>query len=102
MPATAWGRPAHAGLKQLVSETPDTVNPALNRHMGRRLAERREALGISVDGLAAQAGISAQLLRDMQAGETRVPPEILFELCRTLNVEPLYFFPDPATTFGSG
>lgn len=84
-----------------MNETPDTGNLELTRHMGRRLAERREALTISIDDLAARVGTNAQLLRDMEAGETRVAPGLLFEFCRVLNVEPLYFMPDLATTVRS-
>ncbi len=82
-----------------MSKNPNMPVATLDRHIGQRLAERRIALAISVDELAARVGVKAQILRDMEAGNTRVASDLIFELCRTLDVKPPYFFPSPAEVF---
>ena len=62
-------------------------------HIGERLADRREALGLSQVQLAGEAGVSPTRLEKYEAGEVRIPAARLFVFATILGV-PLSFFFD--------
>lgn len=65
---------------------------AADRHVGRRLRERRVQRGLSLAVLAGALGISTQQLRKYEAGVNGIPAARLPELAAVLGVVPAWFF----------
>lgn len=65
---------------------------AVDAYVGRRLKQRREALGMSQDSLAELLGISFQQVQKYERGLNRVGASRLFQLCGVLDVPSGYFF----------
>jgi transcriptional regulator with XRE-family HTH domain len=65
---------------------------AADRHVGRRLRERRLQRGMSLAGLAPALGLSVQQLRKYEAGVNGIPAARLPLLAALLGVTPAWFF----------
>lgn len=65
---------------------------AADRHVGRRLRERRVQRGLSLAILAGAVGVSIQQLRKYEAGVNGIPASRLPELAAVLGVPPDWFF----------
>ncbi len=61
-------------------------------YVGRRLRDRRAALGLSQAKLAASVGISVQQIQKYERGVNRIGASRLFEVARVLGVGVDYFF----------
>ncbi len=57
---------------------------------GRRIAERRRAMGLTQEELAARLGISAQQVSEHERGRRRIPGPRLAEIARVLNTSVAY------------
>lgn len=68
---------------------------AVDRAVGRRIAERRAALGRSQSALALDLGISFQQLQKYEAGLNRVSASRLHRIARLLGVPVADLFPKP-------
>ncbi|MBN8529315.1 MAG: helix-turn-helix transcriptional regulator [Caulobacterales bacterium] len=68
---------------------------AVDRVVGRRIAERRAALGRSQTALAQDLGISFQQLQKYEAGLNRVSASRLHHIARLLGVPVGELFPKP-------
>jgi transcriptional regulator with XRE-family HTH domain len=66
--------------------TPDPVD----RYVGARIRERRQALGLTQAQLAATLGLSEQQLRRFERGSSRVSPRQLLALSLSLKIGPGY------------
>lgn len=65
---------------------------AADRHVGRRLRERRLQRGMPLAGLAPALGLSVQQLRKYEAGVNGIPASRLPQLAALLGVAPAWFF----------
>jgi hypothetical protein len=66
--------------------------------IGQRIAQRRIAVQLSLDGLASEASISSDRMVSYENGEQRVTTQHLFEIGRALGVGVGYFFEINKTT----
>jgi transcriptional regulator with XRE-family HTH domain len=65
---------------------------AADRHVGRRVRERRVQRGLSLAALAAALGVSTQQARKYEAGVNGIPAARLPTLAALLGVQPAWFF----------
>ncbi len=68
---------------------------AIDRHVGRRLRERRTELGLSQIELAAAVGVTFQQIQKYERGANRIVASRLYQLAKALGVPVEYFFADP-------
>jgi transcriptional regulator with XRE-family HTH domain len=61
-------------------------------HVGTRLRQRRELLGIKIQNLAAAAGVSVQQIQKYESAENRISPGRLYYCARALGVPVDWFF----------
>jgi len=61
-------------------------------HVGGRVRERREALGISQGGIARQLGLTFSQIQKYEKGSNRIGAGRLFMLSQALGVPVQYFF----------
>lgn len=66
-------------------------NP-IDVHVGRRMSERRIALGMSQDALGRLIGITFQQVQKYGRGHNRIGASRLYDIARALGVEVGYFF----------
>lgn len=64
----------------------------LDYHIGRRLRDRRIALGLSQALLGARAGITCQRIASYEDGEITIGAGTMYCLARALDVSIPYFF----------
>ena len=67
-------------------------------HVGRRIRERRNALGITQESLAAALGVSFQQVQKYEVGTNRVAASRLWDMANILEVDVGHFFEDIQTT----
>ena len=72
----------------------------VNVHVGERLRQRRQALGMSQSRLADALGLSVQQLRKYESGASTIAASRLLAVSRLLGVSPGYFFDGPAAVAG--
>ncbi len=65
---------------------------AVDDHVGRRLRERRRALGLSQAELATRLGFTPAQINRYEHGTTRLSAAGLWHAARALDVPPGYFF----------
>lgn len=70
----------------------DRLAAAADRHVGRRVRERRVQRGLSLSELAAELGVSTQQARKYEAGVNGIPAARLPTLGALLGVAPCWFF----------
>jgi transcriptional regulator with XRE-family HTH domain len=70
-------------------------------HVGARLRQRRELLGIKIQNLAAAAGVSFQQVQKYESAENRISPGRLYQFARALGVPVDWFF-DGLPCIGAG
>jgi transcriptional regulator with XRE-family HTH domain len=66
-------------------------NP-IDVHVGARIRLRRSLLGMTQGTVAARLGITFQQLQKYERGLNRVSSSRLYDLCRVLDVQVVYFF----------
>jgi transcriptional regulator with XRE-family HTH domain len=69
----------------------DASNP-IDRHVGRRVAERRQMLRYSQAQLAQAVGVTFQQIQKYERGVNRIAASRLWEMADFLNVDLNYFF----------
>jgi transcriptional regulator with XRE-family HTH domain len=74
---------------------------AADRHVGRRLRERRLQCGLSLAELATALGVSTQQARKYEAGVNGIPAARLPELAVLLGVTTAWFFEELDDTAGA-
>ena len=67
----------------------------LNRQIGARIRRDREAMGLSREVFAEQAGMSPSFLAAIELGGSGFTTDILVKLCRTLGVSADYLLFEP-------
>ena len=67
------------------SASPRSSN-AIDKFIGARMRERRQALGISQTDLGKTLGVSFQQIQKYESGRNRVSAGRLFDICKALNV----------------
>ena len=83
--------------------TPDSIDA----FVGRQIAHRRSALGLSQTALATRLGISFQQVQKYESGSNRVSASRLHQIALALALPVMRFFPetgteaDPSETYGS-
>ncbi len=75
-----------------MSRSPDLTDAAV----GRRIAARRSAMGLSQTALAQRIGISPQQVQKYEAGANRIPASRLSAVAVALGITPGSLFPDQA------
>ncbi|WP_288759434.1 helix-turn-helix transcriptional regulator [uncultured Brevundimonas sp.] len=71
----------------------DTQDPhPVDRHVGRRVQEKRLGLGLSQTALGKAVGVSFQQMQKYEKGQNRISASKLFEIADFLNVDIPYFF----------
>ena len=73
--------------------TPDATDAAV----GRRIGERRSALGLSQGALAQRLGVSPQQVQKYEAGQNRISASRLNDIATALGIAPGAFFPERPT-----
>lgn len=63
-------------------------------HIGTRIKDRRRSLGITQSDLAQTVGFLQSVIRDVEAGTTRLSVSDLDRLAEALNVPTSFFFED--------
>lgn len=63
-----------------------------DKHIGGRIRQRRVALGLTQQDVAAGLGLSFQQLQKYETGYNRVSGSKMCDIARILNVAPSYFF----------
>lgn len=66
--------------------------------VGARLAQRRQALGLTQMALARRLGISAQQIQKYEAGSNRISASRLHRIAAALGDHPGAYFPEPLQT----
>ncbi len=74
--------------------TPPRSADAVDREVGRRIAIRRLALGLSQTALAERAGVSFQQVQKYESGMNRVSASRLHRIALALGAPAGAFFPD--------
>jgi len=64
----------------------------INKHIGRKLRERRRALCLSQRELAAAIAVTFQQVQKYETGTNSMSPERLYKSARLLQVSPGWFF----------
>lgn len=64
----------------------------IDAHVGQRLRDRREALGISQGRLGRQLGVTFSQVQKYEKGSNRIGAGRLFQIAEFLGVPPGYFF----------
>lgn len=73
------------------------IPSAMDVHVGRRILDRRKALGISQESLGRTLGITFQQIQKYEKGTNRVGAGRLYDIATSLGVHPGWFFEgDPA------
>jgi transcriptional regulator with XRE-family HTH domain len=68
------------------------LSVAADRHVGRRIRERRVQRGLSLAVMSAELGVSIQQARKYEAGLNGIPAARLPRLAAILGVTPAWFF----------
>ena len=68
------------------------VAGTVDLHVGTRMRDRREQLGMSQDALARAAGLNSRQLSAYEAGEIRPKPAELCAIATALDVPISFFF----------
>lgn len=69
---------------------------AIDALVGRRIGERRMAMGLSQTALAQRLSVSAQQVQKYEAGQNRISASRLNDIARALGIAPGALFPDPS------
>ena len=69
-----------------------TRSSEVDAHVGRRVRERRNALGMSQEKLADAIGIASQQVQKYEIGLNRVAAGRLWDIAKVLEVNVGYFF----------
>ncbi len=69
-------------------ETPNFID----RHVGRRLRQLRLERGVDPEVLARTLGVTTARLEELEAGNERLPAEMMRKLSRILRARPSEFF----------
>ncbi|WP_068876129.1 MULTISPECIES: helix-turn-helix domain-containing protein [unclassified Phenylobacterium] len=70
------------------------TNDDITRQIGRRLAERRRDLNLSLADVAERCGVSLQQIHKYERGQSTISAPMLYRLSRCLGVPVGYFFQD--------
>jgi transcriptional regulator with XRE-family HTH domain len=79
----------------LDSKVPKPETYCIDRHIGGRAAERREALGLSLGDVAQALEVDGALLAQLEGGRRRFAARQLWMLSRRLQVPMAWFFMVP-------
>ena len=69
-------------------EGPDPID----KHVGRRVRERRLQAGLSQNEMGELIGVSFQAVQKYECADTRISASTLYRICRVLGVKPNDFF----------
>jgi transcriptional regulator with XRE-family HTH domain len=61
-------------------------------HVGRRIRQRRKAVGVTQEGLAGALGLTFQQVQKYERGANRVSASKLYQIAATLQAPVSYFF----------
>lgn len=73
------------------SATEEGPHP-VDRHVGRRVAERRIALGYNQSDLGRALGVTFQQVQKYEKGTNRISASKLWQVAQFFKVDPAYFF----------
>lgn len=65
---------------------------AVDRHIGRRLRERRLAIGMSQETLADLLGVTFQQIQKYEKGVNRIAASRLYSMAKALEIDITHFF----------
>ena len=64
----------------------------IDQHLGARIVEARDRLGLSQSEIAGAIGVSVPRLVAFESGGARIPALFVARLCRVLSVTPRWFY----------
>lgn len=64
----------------------------VDKHVGRRVAERRVALGYNQSDLGRALGVTFQQVQKYEKGSNRISASKLWQVAQFFKVDPAYFF----------
>lgn len=67
------------------------MKKTINTIIGKKIRNRRIAIGMSQDSLAKQIGITFQQIQKYEVGTNSLSVYRLYELCKPLKITPSYF-----------
>ncbi|QQQ17425.1 helix-turn-helix transcriptional regulator [Brevundimonas vitis] len=70
----------------------------VDRHVGRRVCERRISLGFNQSDLGRALGLTFQQIQKYEKGSNRISASKLWDIARFFKVDVAYFFEGLATT----
>lgn len=70
----------------------DNMSHPVDRHVGRRVAEKRVSLGHNQNALGKALGVTFQQIQKYEKGTNRISASRLWDTARFLQVEVGYFF----------
>ncbi|MBU2137195.1 MAG: helix-turn-helix transcriptional regulator [Alphaproteobacteria bacterium] len=88
----------------MTDDTNRSPNP-IDIHVGRRVRQRRKAMGVTQERLANDLGLTFQQVQKYERGANRVSASKLYEIAVALETTTTYFFEglaDPAGVKGGG
>ena len=72
----------------MTKTSPDLIN----LHIGKRLRTARKLLGITLEEIASELGLSYQQIQKYEKGHARIPASTLMRIADILGQPPNYFF----------
>ena len=69
----------------------------INLAVGRKLAQRRQVLGLSLAQVSERCGVSLQQVHKYETAQSTIAAPMLLQLARCLGVKVAYFFEDLET-----
>ena len=70
----------------------ENLSARIDQHLGARIVEARERLGMSQSDVAMRSEIPAQQLAAFEGGSVRIPAIAIASLSRALGVSPGWFY----------
>ena len=64
----------------------------IDQHLGARIVEARDRLGVSQSEIAELIGVPVSRLVAFESGGARIPAVFIARLCRALSVTPRWFY----------
>ncbi len=69
----------------------------IDQHVGERIRQQRNGLGLSLEAMANVAGLTSEQLQKYENGDERVAAAELLRIAKVLAVSPVFFFNANAT-----
>lgn len=65
---------------------------SIDEHIGKRLRQRRNMLGLTQEKLGSMIGVTFQQIQKYERGHNRIGGSRMYSLCNALKIEPNFLF----------